>query len=76
MAHKVYNEIIRAIRLGKLREPFGESEFRAACPSLGEGTYRAFLHKHAIGNPSGATELFRRVSPGRFRCVRPFKYGL
>ena len=76
MAHKVYSAIVMAIRSDKLSEPFGEKEFRAACPSLGEGTYRAFLHKHTSGNTAGDTELFERVMPGRFRCIRPLRYGL
>lgn len=76
MAHKIYRAIVSAVKTGRLVEPFNEKDFRAACPSLGGGTYRDFLHRHAIGNPSGTDELFQRVSPGRFRCVRPFKYGL
>jgi hypothetical protein len=76
MSHKVYSCIVRAVKAGRLREPFTNDDFRKACPRLGEGTYRAFLHKHAEGNPGNASELFVRVSPGKFRCIRPFKYGL
>jgi hypothetical protein len=59
---------------GRLREPFSSTDFLNACPD-GEGTYIAFLHKHALGNKGKNTELFVRVSPGKFECVRPFKYG-
>jgi hypothetical protein len=38
--------------------------------------YAAFLDKHAKGNPDGNSELFDRESPGRFTCLRPFRYGL
>ena len=76
MPHKVYKAIVEAVKAGNLVEPFGEKEFRVACPSLGEGTYKAFLHKHRVGNPGGTSELFELVSPGKFKCVRPFLYNL
>ena len=74
--HKVYAALVSAVKKGRLKEPFGEQEFRNSCPGLGAGTYHAFLHKHCKGNPGGATELLRRVSPGRFKLLRPLKYGL
>lgn len=75
-AHRVYACIVRAVSIGKLKEPFARDDFRKACPGFGEGTYRAFLHKHRVGNPGGNSELFERVSPGRFKLVRPYEYGL
>ncbi len=42
----------------------------------GSGTYNAFLWKHRVGNPGGKTELFVKVSPGKFALKRPLKYGL
>lgn len=74
--HKVYSCIVRAVRSGKLKEPFTKDDFRMACPNFGEGTYNAFLDKHRVGNPGGNSELFERVSPGKFKLVRPFKYGI
>lgn len=76
MSHKVYRAIVEAVRSGSLREPFSQSDFRLACRGLGQGTYQAFLHKHSKGNPGGNTELFAKVGPGRFKCIRPFKYGV
>ncbi len=76
MAHKVYTEVLKAVRAGTLTEPFSRADLRAACPNLGSGTYQAFLDKHRVGNPGGNSELFRRVATGGFVCVRPFKYGL
>jgi hypothetical protein len=76
MLHRVYRAIIDAVQSGEMKEPFNKADFRAACPGLGPGTYQAFLDKHAIGNPGGNSELFRRTSPGTFMCERPFKYGL
>ncbi len=76
MPHEVYSAIVHAVKHGRLAEPFTKEDFQASCPGFGHGTYNAFLDKHALGNPAGTSELFERVSPGTFICVRPFKYGL
>jgi hypothetical protein len=76
MAHKVYGSIVKAVRQGKLKEPFTKEDFRQACPNLGNGTYNAFLDKHREDNPGGNSELFRKVRPGLFELIRPIKYGL
>jgi hypothetical protein len=75
MKHKVYEAIVKAIKAGNLAEPFTMQDFQMACPGLGNGAYNAFLYKHSKGNPGGNSELFERVAPGQFRCLRPFKYG-
>jgi len=74
--HIVYTAIVEAVINERLIEPFGNREFRRACPGLGEGTYNSFLYKHRVGNPAGKSELFERISPGQFKLVRPLKYGL
>jgi len=74
--HKAYRCIVNAVRNGRLREPFTKDDFRRACPGFGEGTYNAFLYKHMVGNPGGNSELFEKVAPGKFRLVRPIKYGI
>lgn len=76
MAHRVYAAIVNAVKGGKLTEPFSKEDFRAACPGLGTGTYATFLDKHSAGNPGRNSELFQREAPGRFSCLRPFRYGL
>lgn len=76
MPHKVYSAIVAAVRSGLLPEPFGRDNFQRACRGFGPGTYRAFLDKHSAGNPGNASELFERVAPGQFRCIRPFLYKL
>lgn len=76
MAHKVYRSIVEAVGVGKLKEPFTKDDFKNACRGLGEGTYNAFLYKHRRGNPGDNSELFEMVKPGRFRLIRPLKYGL
>jgi hypothetical protein len=56
--------------LDLLRTMLGpQADFRRTCPGFGEGTYNAFLFY-------GASELFKRVSPGKFRLMRPFRHGL
>ncbi len=76
MAHAVYTSIVKSVKSKKLIEPFTVQDFKRACPGLGAGTYQAFLYKHRRGNPGGNSELFERVSEGKFSCIRPFKYGL
>lgn len=76
MAHRVYGAIVAAVRSGRLTEPFSKADFKSACPGFGAGTYQAFLDKHRAGNPGRNSELFARVKPGYFSCIRPFRYGL
>jgi hypothetical protein len=75
-SHEVYEAIVSAVRSGQLEEPFSQMGFRRACPGFREGTYKAFLYKHRLGNRGGDTELFELVQPGRFRLLRPIRYGL
>ena len=73
--HKVYKCIIGAVENGYLMEPFSKEAFKDACPSFKEGTYNSFLYKHRVGNHTGSSELFELLPPGRFKLVRPYKYG-
>ena len=75
MEHKTYFLIVEAVENGTLSEPFTTKDFKRACPNLGDGTYNAFLYKHREGNPGGNSELFIKISPGKFKCIRPYKYG-
>lgn len=70
MRSKTFANIVSAIKAGKLKEPFTERDFRQACPGLPEGTYRAFLHKHARANTGQYSNLFERVAPGKFICIK------
>jgi hypothetical protein len=74
--HKVYSLIVEAVNAGILKEPFSSNDFRKACPTLGDGAYNAFLFKHRSGNPAGNSELFKRVSTGKFKLIRPIKYDV
>lgn len=70
---KVYKLIVKAVKDGKLKEPFTSHDFRKACPDLGRGTYNAFLWKHRLKNPGDNTELFERICAGSFKLIRPLK---
>ncbi len=75
--HKVYRSLVEAVNDGRLSEPFGQADFRRACPGFADGTYRAFLWKHSGGGVSDSSQdtvLLERTAPGRFKLVRPFKY--
>jgi hypothetical protein len=73
--HKVYSYILRTVKSGRLREPFTKDDSGNACPGFGKGTYNAFLYKHRVRKPGGNSELFKKVCTGKFKLVRPFKYG-
>jgi len=74
--HKVYASIVAAVKQNKLKEPFTSDEFRIVCKGFGEGTYNAFLYKHRKGNPGENSELFEMISQGKFKLLKPIKYGL
>jgi hypothetical protein len=59
-------QIYRAVKAGKLVEPFNAAMVRHACPGWAKKTYNVFLSKHAVGN-GATTELFVRISPGFYR---------
>jgi len=74
--HRTYAAIVKAIKEKRLREPFSARDFSHACSGFADRTYRTFLHKHSRGNPGGHSELFERTAPGKFKLLRPIKYGL
>ena len=76
MAHRVYSAIVQAVKERHLSEPFTKKDFESVCAGFKPGTYNAFLHKHRKGNPGGVSELFELVAPGKFRCLKPYRYGL
>ena len=38
--------------------------------------FNNFIPRARVGNKEGESELLRKVSPGKFKLVRPIKYGL
>jgi hypothetical protein len=71
--HDVYHALIEAVTRGILNEPFGQADFRNACPGFTPGTYRAFLWKHSsVGQDNGGRALLEKTQPGRFKLIRPF----
>jgi hypothetical protein len=63
------SQIYNAVKAGRLNESFGPDDVRRACPGWALKTYTVFLSKHAVDNPGKNTELFARVSPGRYRTL-------
>lgn len=72
MQHSTYASIVGAITRGRLNEPFSSRDWKAVCPEVPDGSCNAFLNKHRKGNPGKNSELFLRVAPGQFKCLRPF----
>ena len=64
------SQIYAAVRSGRLKEPFGSTDVKRACPGWAGRTYTNFLSKHAVENPSKNTELFEKVSLGEYRTLR------
>jgi hypothetical protein len=62
-------EIYRAVRSGKLKEPFNADMVRKACPGWADQTYNAFLPKHEVDNTGGNSGLFKRTSPGFYKTL-------
>ena len=75
VGHVVYGTIVNAVKTGKLKEAFSIPDLIKACPKLNQNTCGVFLYKHRKGNPYGNSELFERISDGKFKLIRPFKYG-
>ena len=73
--HMVYSTIITAVKNGRLKEPFSRNDLKSACKSLVEETCNTFPSKHRKGNPGGNSELFEMVSKGKFKLIRPLRYG-
>jgi len=74
----VYKSIVKAVKSGKLKEPFSKEDIYKACKadSLKESTCSSYPNKHQKGNATKKKEYFDRVSPGRYKLLRPFKNGL
>jgi hypothetical protein len=73
--HMIYSTIVQTIKSGKLKEPFTIRDLIRACPNLKVSTCHTFPNKHRQNNPSKTSELFILISPGKFKLIRPFKYG-
>jgi len=74
--HFVYRTIVKAIKSGKLEEPFTIKDLIKACPELNERTCHVFPPKHREGNPSGTSELFIEMTIKAYKLKKPIKYDL
>lgn len=66
---KLYKAIKEAVADGRLAPQFRMADVKRACPGWSEGTYAAFLAKHAIDNPYGNREYFERVGSRIYRLA-------
>jgi hypothetical protein len=66
---RIYNTIVKLVNNRRLREPFRVADVQAVSSILDRSP--SFLSKHAVDNPQGYTEYFRRVNntPGLYRLV-------
>ena len=67
---KLFLSILKAIKNGKLPEPFSSNDVKIACLGFAEKTYPVFLPKHRRGNPGNNSVLFERISKGRYKVIR------
>ena len=65
--------IARAVKTGKLHEPFRAADVKKACPGFRDGTYSGTLSGNRKGNPGGNPVYFVRVAPGRYRLLKKAK---
>ncbi len=63
-------QIYRAVRNGRLAEPFNAAMVKKVCPGWSVNSYPTFLPKHAKGNPGGNSVLFIRINPGSYRTIK------
>ena len=64
---RLIREIRKAVRDGRLAEPFNSANVLEAGVRCAQSTLGTFLPKHRVGNPGGNTELFVRVCKGKYR---------
>lgn len=64
---RIIKEIRWAVRDGRLHEPFSADDIIPAGIRCASSTPHTFLPKHCVGNPGGDSEMFIRVSRGKYR---------
>ena len=70
-----YAKIVRAVKSKKLKEPFVPHDLVRAC-RIGSEAASSYPSRHRRGNPQKKPAYFERTKGGKYRLVRPFKYGL
>jgi len=76
MVHDTYKTIIKLVNSKKLKEPFYPKDIINVTRAKNLKTLRNFAIVHRKGNPTGTSELFTQHKDGRYKLIRPFKYGL
>ncbi len=73
--YPTYSKIVRAVRSKKLKEPFYPNDLVKACGIESRAASR-YPARYRRGNPQGKSVYFVQMNNGRYKLVRPFKYGL
>lgn len=76
MVHRIYCQIINAVKSKKLKEPFFPRDIKKAIPKMNKKTSHTFPSKHKRNNTGNNSELFIRLKNGTYKLIRPFKYDL
>ena len=71
-----YEAIIKLVKSKKLKEPFFPADIAKATRAKNAGTLRRYPTRHRKGNPDGYSVLFTKLKDGRYKLVRPFKFGI
>ena len=66
---RLYLDICRAVSEGRMPCQFRVADIRKACPGRSEGTYTAFLAKHAVDNLGGNKEYCQRHKAGLYSLI-------
>ena len=61
--------IQKAVKNGKLKQPFTAADVKKACKGYDDVTYSSHLVHHRKKNPIKASELYERDSKGKFRLI-------
>ena len=76
MVHDTYKTIIKLVNSKKLKEPFYPKDIKNSTRAKNIETLRRLPALHRKGNLGGTSELFTQFKDGRYKLIRPFKYGL
>ena len=75
--HGTYARIISAVKSKRLAEPFFPKDVPKACRAKNNAeTFRKFPSAHRKKNPYNHRELFVQLKDGRYKLIRPFRYGI
>jgi hypothetical protein len=66
----LYDCIKRAIKEGRLEQPFSAKNVKSVCSGWADSTYPASLAKHEESYTGNYRKYYKRVSRGRYCLIR------